>query len=197
VYPCCKYTHGPIDAALAGFAQAGNSLENLERVDIKVTNREVFDLVCEPKLRKWNPETVVDCQFSLPFTVAYALVHGGMSLKALEAGARNDDRVKQLMKRIHVTLDVDKQGAGRGTFPMPGDVTITRPSGQKIRSEVVYVKGHPNNPMTYDEVADKTRVCADFARLPSSRAEELIDLVSDLERLPSAAVLAKVCSASS
>src|SRR5262249_48700417 len=101
VYPCCKYTHGPMEAALDAMAKAGAAAADIERVDIKVTNREVYDLVCETRERKWHPETVVDCQFSLAFVVAYALVHGGMSLKALEPSGMHDPEVRALMQRIH------------------------------------------------------------------------------------------------
>lgn len=194
VYPCCKYTHGPLEAALDALAKSGAAPHDIERVDIKVTNREVYDLVCETRERKWSPETVVDCQFSLPFAVAYALVHGGMSLQALEPDGMHDPNVRALMQRVHITLDVESQGKGRGTFPMPGIVDITLRSGARFGSEVVYVKGHPRNPMTYDDVAEKMRVCADFAGLKRDRTEALIDAVHDLERLPDAARLAELAS---
>lgn len=194
VYPCCKYTHGPIDAALEAMKKVGGSPDAIERIDIKVTNREVHDLVCETRERKWNPETVVDCQFSLPFTVAYSLVHDGMSLKALEPEARENRQVRELMQRIHVTLDVEAQGKGRGTFPMPGNVSMTMRSGKRSDAEVVYVKGHPKNPMTYDDVAQKMRTCAEFAGLGRHKAEALIDAVHDIESLPNAATIAELAA---
>jgi 2-methylcitrate dehydratase PrpD len=194
VYPCCKYTHGPIEAAVDGLAKANCHPDDITRITVKVTNREVYDLVCETRERKWNPRTVVDCQFSLAYTVAYALVHGGMSLDAVQPIGMNDARVRALMPRIEVDLDVEKQGVGRGTFPMPGVITLELRSGKQITSEVVYVKGHPRNPMSFDDVAEKMRVCSSFTDRDPGRTEELIAAIRDLENLVDAAVLSSLAA---
>jgi hypothetical protein len=39
--------------------------------------------------------------------------------------------------------------------------------------------------MTYDEVANKFRECAEFARFPRQKAEEVVAMVRDLETLKS------------
>ena len=39
--------------------------------------------------------------------------------------------------------------------------------------------------MSYDEVADKFRECAEFARFPRDKAESVVAMVRDLESLPS------------
>ncbi len=194
VYPCCKYTHGPIEAMVAAMRRAGCGPDGIERVDLRVTNREVYDLVCETRERKWNPTTVVDCQFSLAYTVAYAAIHGGMSMDAVQPAGMGDARVREFMQRIHVTLDASKQGTGRGTFPMPGIVTLTLKSGAPVSSEVVYVKGHPKNPMTYADVAGKMRTCGAFAGLAAEDVERLIAVVETLETAPDAAVLATLAA---
>jgi 2-methylcitrate dehydratase PrpD len=50
-------------------------------------------------------------------------------------------------------------------------------------------KGSPKNPMTYDEVADKFRTNADFARWPSAKTESIIRQISTLERAPTLTAL--------
>jgi hypothetical protein len=44
-------------------------------------------------------------------------------------------------------------------------------------------KGSPAHPMSYEEVAQKFRECAEFARWDLSRAEEVVGMVRDLEEL--------------
>ena len=39
--------------------------------------------------------------------------------------------------------------------------------------------------MSYEEVADKFRECADFARFPRERADTVVAMVRDLETLSS------------
>ena len=38
--------------------------------------------------------------------------------------------------------------------------------------------------MSYDEVADKFRECADFAKIDRARADEIIAMVREFESLP-------------
>ena len=45
-------------------------------------------------------------------------------------------------------------------------------------------KGSPENPMTYEEVADKFRGNAEFAKWPSPKAASVIELVKSLESAP-------------
>jgi 2-methylcitrate dehydratase PrpD len=49
------------------------------------------------------------------------------------------------------------------------------------RSE--FAKGSPSNPMSYDEVADKFRGCAEFAKWPTAKTESVIATVKSLENL--------------
>lgn len=196
VYPCCKFTHGPMEAMLDAMARADISHEEIERVVIDVTNREVYDLICEIKERKWNPITVVDCQFSLPYTVAYVAVNGMMSLEAFQPEGMADARVRAFMARIDARLDVEAQGSGRGKFPMPGIVEIRTKGGRISKSTVTYVKGHPKNAMDFEDVADKTRACARFAGFDESQTERLISFVRELENQDDVSRLAELASPS-
>lgn len=195
-YPCCKYTHGPIEASAAAAKELGVPPEEIEKIIVRVTNREVYDLVCTTKERKWNPQSLTDAQFSLPFTVAYAAVHGGVTPDTFQPAGRADAAARALLPRVEAELDLSAQGEGRGTFPMPGIITMRDRRGRSVQKTVTYVKGHPKNPMTYDEVAEKFRVCARLGRPGWKGADEVIEAVRHLERLESTAVLAELCVAS-
>jgi 2-methylcitrate dehydratase PrpD len=45
-------------------------------------------------------------------------------------------------------------------------------------------KGSPSNPMSYDEVADKFRGCAEFAKWPQPKTAAIIEAVKSLEKAP-------------
>jgi len=55
-------------------------------------------------------------------------------------------------------------------------------------------KGSPKNPMTYEEVADKFRTNAEFARWPAATTESNIMLVRSLERAPNMTALTSALS---
>ena len=181
VYPCCKFTHGPIEAAMAAMKKAGCSIEEVEKIEVAVTNKEVYDLVCIPKDRKWNPQTLVDAQFSLPYTVATAAVHGNISLPHFNHEAIKDSAVINVMKRVETILDVENQGEGRGNFPMPGVVSIHTRTGEIFEGRVDYVKGHPKNPMSFEDVAEKFRVCAGYGVPDWHQTNGFIEAVQKIE----------------
>ncbi len=56
--------------------------------------------------------------------------------------------------------------------------------GRVLSESTVAAKGSPENPMTYDEVADKFRGNAEFAKWPPRKAESVIELVKSLESAP-------------
>jgi 2-methylcitrate dehydratase PrpD len=194
-YPCCKFTHGPIEATVEAMRELGIGAEEIDRMEVRVTNREVHDLVCLSRERKWNPQSLTDAQFSLPFAVAYAAANGGVGLETFQPEGLANAGARALLPRIDAVLDVSAQGEGRGTFPMPGIVTIRAKDGRSARKEVVYVRGHPRNPMNYEEVAAKFRLCAALGRPGWTGAEEVIETIRNLESEVDAGALARLCAA--
>ncbi len=193
-YPCCKYTHGPIEATVAAMKELGIGPAEVEKISVRVTNREVHDLVCTSRERKWNPQSLTDAQFSLPFTVAYAAAHGGVGLETFQPAGLADCAARRLLPRVEAVLDVSAQGEGRGTFPMPGIVTVRDKAGRSLEKTIVYVKGHPKNPMTFDEVAAKFLLCAQLGRPGWKGADEVIEAVRHIERMTDTGELARLCA---
>ena len=75
-----------------------------------MNNREVYDLVCLSEEKKWNPQSVVDAQFSLPYAIAHAAIRGKVSLDTFQAEGLGDARVRALTPRVRARLDVEGQG---------------------------------------------------------------------------------------
>jgi 2-methylcitrate dehydratase PrpD len=61
---------------------------------------------------------------------------------------------------------------------------ISMKDGKIISGRTEPAKGSPGNPMTYQEVADKFRGNAEFAKWPSQKAQSVIELVKSLETAP-------------
>lgn len=195
LYPCCKFIHGPIDALLQALGDAGIGADDIERVRVVVTNKEVHDVVCTTRERKWNPTSIAEAQFSLPYMLAWAAVHRSVGFQAMDPLSLGDPAVKALMSRIEVDLRTGSQKDERGTFPMPGIVTVIERNGRATQRTVDYVKGHPKNPMSYDDVAGKFLDCARFGRPDWARAEEVVETVRDLERIEDVARIVRLCAA--
>ncbi len=73
-------------------------------------------------------------------------------------------------------------------------VTITDKRGRSLEKTVVYVKGHPKNPMTFDDVSAKFRLCAALGCPGWTGADEVIEAILNIERMPDAGELARLCA---
>jgi 2-methylcitrate dehydratase PrpD len=83
---------------------------------VRVTNREVFDLVCQTRERKWYPQCLTDAQFSLPFALAHAAVNGNVDLETFQPAGLANQEARAFLPRIEVVFDLDDRGEARGVF---------------------------------------------------------------------------------
>jgi 2-methylcitrate dehydratase PrpD len=63
-------------------------------------------------------------------------------------------------------------------------IRIYRKDGTVVTGKSGFAKGSPENPMTYDEVADKFRGNAEFAKWPKQKTESIIEMTKTIETLP-------------
>ncbi len=74
-YPSCRYTHAAIDGLLALRAERGIESADFREVTIGL-HRNGIVLTGAPLVEKRRPRSVVDGQFSMPFTAAVAIHQG-------------------------------------------------------------------------------------------------------------------------
>ncbi|HVN97269.1 MAG TPA: MmgE/PrpD family protein [Syntrophorhabdaceae bacterium] len=180
-YPSCGGTHGPIDAALQLAAKERLEPSNVETVTVHVSTT-VKEIVGAPFAIRVNPQ--LDAQFSIPYTVAVALVKGKVTLKDFEPGEiRGNARVLEMAAKIRVEVDEKIQYfKGKGTLAR---VEVLTKDGKKYSNEIEVVKGYPQNPMGFDEVAEKFRQSVEYSAkaLRREQLETLIGLIAELERV--------------
>ena len=90
--------------------------------------------------------------------------------------------VQDMIQRVNFYVDPEAERAGLDK--MTSLLTIHLKDGRVLAGRAEFVKGSPANPMSYDEVADKFRGCAEFARWPAAKAEAVIAAVKALEAAP-------------
>jgi len=86
-------------------------------------------------------------------------------------------------------------GAFQAVLEEPAIIRIHMKDGRLLSTRTEPAKGSPRNPMTYEEVADKFRTNAEFARWPRSKTESIITLVRSLERASTLAPLTAALTA--
>jgi 2-methylcitrate dehydratase PrpD len=134
-----------------------------------------------------RPTNELQAKFSMEFCMAILLLEGRAGLNEFtdEVVLRPD--VKEMIEKIDFV--VDKEAEAAGYHKMTTLIDIELASGRKVSGRADFGKGSPAMPMTYNEVADKFRENAEFAKFPKQRAEDIVAMVRELESLPSIASL--------
>jgi 2-methylcitrate dehydratase PrpD len=103
-YPCCRFDHTAIDAALQIRARLGSEVSGIRRISARV-NKQAYEAVCTPVAMRKNPKTIVQAQFSIPYTVACALLKGRVGLAEFTEAALLDDAVLALAAKVDTAVD--------------------------------------------------------------------------------------------
>ena len=126
-----------------------------------------------------DPHTGLEAKFSMEFCMAILLLERKAGLPQFQDAVVNRADVQAMIRKVHFHVDPQAQAAGNDK--MMSIIRITLKSGQVISGHSSFGKGSPANPMSYDDVADKFRGSAEFARWPTAKAERIIELVRTLE----------------
>ncbi len=180
-YPCCRGVHASIDAALALHRERAPDLAAVREILIR-TGANNHRLLCAPFDAKVRPRNAVDSQFSIPWGVATALLHGCVGMEHFTPAAVEDAAMLSLTSRVRAEIDPAMNSA-RGVEP--ASVTLLLADGRKLSARVDLAIGSPEQPLGFDDCVRKFKDCVSFAgdAVSPSRAERAIDLVADLDRL--------------
>jgi 2-methylcitrate dehydratase PrpD len=98
-----------------------------------------------------------------------------------------------MIPKVHFYVDPLAEQAGLNK--MTSLLKIYMKDGTVISGRADFAKGHPSNPMSYEEEADKFRGCAEFAKWPSAKTETVIRLIRSLEDAPNVSALTAALTA--
>ena len=91
--------------------------------------------------------------------------------------------VQAMIDKVDYQTFPDKEGFEKGYTLVTSFIDLELKDGRVISGRNDWPLGSKANPMNYERVAEKFRECADFAKWPSTKAEEVIRLVEHLEDL--------------
>jgi 2-methylcitrate dehydratase PrpD len=153
-HACCRYKQGPIDGILKIMRENELSAADIENVTLSIL-KAGFALVAEPEDIKYNPKSIVDAQFSMPFGAAMAILHGKASLDQYTQENLSSQLVKEMMIKITCINDPEIEK----DFPKkwPAVAIIKTTDGKEYTAKVDYPKGDPENPFTWEELIEKFR----------------------------------------
>jgi len=179
MYPCCRGAHPSIEGVLRILKREKLDPGAVEEVEIAVP-LFTYDLVGHPFQIREHPQ--VDAQFSIPYTVATAIMKGAVGLKDFQGEVVvNATAVHELAARVRVRPDssLDKKIADS---PL-AVIRIRCKNGSEFSERIRTIRGDPQDPLSVDECVEKFRGCLAFSRKKFSRAatDKLIRTLLDLE----------------
>jgi 2-methylcitrate dehydratase PrpD len=124
-----------------------------------------------------RPKNELQAKFSMEFCMAILLLEGraGLSEFTDEVVLRSD--VQALIEKVDFV--VDERAEAAGFHKMTTYVDVSLKDGRVISGVADFGKGSPVHPMSYQEVAEKFRECAEYSRWDRSRAESVVAMVHE------------------
>lgn len=140
-----------------------------------------------------RPRNELQAKFSMEFCMAILLLDGRAGLNEFTDAVVLRPDVQEMIEKVDFVVDPEAEAAGYHKMTTIIDIELA--GGRKVSGRADFGKGSPAMPMTYNDVADKFRENAEFAKFPAKKAEEVIAMVRDLESLPKIATLMQALSA--
>jgi 2-methylcitrate dehydratase PrpD len=177
LYPVCSISHSSIDAALDLLKTYNFDIDDIQEVNVGV-HRSGYSYCCEPLERKYNPQTMVDIEFNIPFAVAVALSKKQVTMNEVSELGMKDQEVLRLGRKVKPYLDPELR------YPKC-KMEIVLKNGKKLKRQIDVPKGWPNStlPWSIEELFDKFRLCASTIIPESDKIERIIRTINNLENL--------------
>ncbi len=170
-YGCCRWAHAAIDGVLAMRADPWFNAARVESVTV-----HTFGWAMRLNNER-APRTLELAQYSVPFCVAVAAVHGREALVRLDERMLADGSVLALAARVDLVLDEGYDAMFPAAVPARVVVTTAATSDERI---VLAPLGEPTNPLDWSALEQKLATVAATAAISPAR---LADLCAAIEQL--------------
>ncbi len=174
-HPSGSLTHPGMTKMLELIAQYDIKPEDVLTVDVG-TNHNMLNALIHHQ-----PKDELQAKFSMEFCMAVLLLERRANLPEFTQATVMRPDVQEMIKRVNFTIHPDAEAAGYAKMTTLIDVHLR--DGRTISGMADFGKGSPENPLSYEEVADKFRGCTAFARWPKHKTENIISLVDRMESL--------------
>jgi 2-methylcitrate dehydratase PrpD len=180
LHPCSAPQFLAADAAL--------HLKREHKIDFADVTKVEVSIPSLRYQRHYHPEvkTGLRGKFAINYVVALAFLEGKLEIDTFTDAKANDPQVQDALSKVKVIVD--------DTIPEPGPycpVTVQLKDGRRFTYTAKIAKGHPDNPMTDEELLAKFRSNAKSV-LSEAKSDELIAAVQNFETLGNVRQLVKL-----
>jgi 2-methylcitrate dehydratase PrpD len=151
-YPVCRWAQPAIEGALALQRAHDVSAGDIARVEVATFHEGV-------KLGTRTPVTTDEAQYSLPFSVAAALVCGKVGAEEVTGDALRNPEIQRFA--IEMVLVEDEAFSARFPSERWARVVLVMADGTRLESRPAAARGDPERPLSDDELMDKYLLLAE------------------------------------
>ena len=162
-WPACRGTHPYIEAALV----LRDRIDPVRVVRIEAETGPIQEMLIHPQSVKAEPSRAIEAKFSIPYTVAAALIDGAVTLDSFAAARITDPTTRAL---AHKVVERSNPGWTRAEAAS-GSLTVTLDDGTTLTHRVMQAAGHPDRPMDNESLIAKFIDCATHAAQPIDAAQ--------------------------
>ena len=171
-FPCGTIQQPAMDELIRLVQQNNIAASEVEKVDVGGDRIDVETLFHH------RPTTALEGKFSMEFCLSILLLERKATLSEFTDAVVQSPDVQKMIRRINYYVSPEAENKMGSNV-----LKITMKDGRVFNDRGRLAKGSPENPMTYDEVAEKFRGCAEFAKWPANKTSRMIKLVQSLEDL--------------
>jgi 2-methylcitrate dehydratase PrpD len=168
-YACLHGIHPSIDPSIDAAMEVASGLDPTEVSSVKVYVAPGVKKVA----RFEDPQTPLEAKFSVTYCVAAALAGKGLGADGFSTATLNDESLRAFLPKIEVV-------PAEGRKMLDSAVEVTLHDGQVHRGETSLSRGHPGNPLSWDDLEAKFRGLVE--PIYNERTAEIVSVVRDFER---------------
>ena len=172
-YAACRHTHSCIDATLKAFQESEKSIEEIEKIIV-----ETYPTAIRLAGIK-EPITPSAGRFSIPFSIALALVKGKAGPEEYSEENIKNPYIQELSRRVY--LEISPYWERLYPEQRGATVRILDRDQHEWRAEVALAKGEPENPAQLDEIYKKFYNNARLI-LSDQKAKRLGNMILEFEK---------------
>ncbi len=187
-YPSGALTHPAMSLALDLARRHDIAAEGIAAIRVQ-TNRRMANTLIHNR-----PRNSLEAKFSMPFCLAIILAErqAGLAEFTDESVGRAD--IRNLISKIDYA-SFDEPGADYTNVTTLLEIDLV--GGETVSGRADFAPGSTADSMSFEEVAEKFRGCADHAGWPADESAQAVAMVEQLDGLKNIATLTRTLSARS
>ena len=179
-WPGVRYNHSYIDATLQLMRKNNIKSQNISKIVLYVAGW--VEKFCNPIEKRRRPKTILEAKSSLPYLISVAAIKNKVQVGDVIPEGMNDPSVLEFSKKIDWEHD-DRFNAESKIGP--AKVKIELNSGAVFEKEISVAYGHPQNPISWDDIEDKFRDCTSYS-IKTKKEQNIntaIEMIRNLEEV--------------